>query len=353
MTTPPSTVGPALLSADEQRRLSEFLAHLHDPTVAPAPAAPPLHAEHLAHPLFLTDTTAAPASVMPGLPLMAPLPPPPPATDEPAGNKRRCTTDAASASRVGKEKRARTASALPGPSTDGGAAAASKKGTKRAAPKRVRAVSATTADAVDPSGAGDADAHASGSAATASGRKSNRVLLTDEVKKRNHIASEQKRRQNIRHGFDLLMRLVPGLAALPRSESVILHRTTAYLQQLLDDHARLKRRAIELQVALGELPPEALATARPDVVSEDDEPVTVPVIVPLDEPAGGEDTPNGGTVAAVVPAELPPIKIRTYRRTVYNNNKRRRRTSDEAEGNTAPANGDTGSAAAAAAPEAS
>ncbi|KAJ3360037.1 hypothetical protein GGF32_008836 [Allomyces javanicus] len=350
MATPPSTVGPALLSADEQRRLSEFLAHLHDPTAAPAPAAPPMHAEHLAHPLFLTDTTAAPASIVPGMPLMAPLPLPPPAAAEPAGNKRRSTTDAASASRVGKEKRARTASAPSGPSTD---AAAPKKSTKRAAPKRARAVSATTADAVDVSAAGDAEADASGSAATASGRKSNRVLLTDEVKKRNHIASEQKRRQNIRHGFDLLMRLVPGLAALPRSESVILHRTTAYLQQLLDDHARLKRRAIELQVALGELPPETLATARPDVVSEDDEPVTVPVIVPLDEPAGGEETANGGTVAAVVPAELPPIKIRTYRRTVYNNNKRRRKTSDEAEGSAALASGDAGSSAAAAAPEAS
>ncbi|KAJ3362630.1 hypothetical protein GGF31_001552 [Allomyces arbusculus] len=350
MTTPPSTTGPALLSADEQRRLSEFLAHLHDPTAAPAPAAPPMHAEHLAHPLFLTDTTtAAPASIVPGLPLMVPPPqPPPPAAA--AGNKRRSTTDAASASRVGKEKRARTASAPSGPSTD--SSAAPKKSTKRAAPKRARAVSATTVDAVDTSAAGDADADASGSAATASGRKSNRVLLTDEVKKRNHIASEQKRRQNIRHGFDLLMRLVPGLAALPRSESVILHRTTAYLQQLLDDHARLKRRAIELQVALGELPPETLATARPDVVSEDDEPVTVPVIVPLDEPAG-EDTANGGTVAAVVPAELPPIKIRTYRRTVYNNNKRRRKPSDEAESSAAPLGGDAGSAGAAAAPDGS
>ncbi|KNE64535.1 hypothetical protein AMAG_09895 [Allomyces macrogynus ATCC 38327] len=351
MTTPPSATGPALLSADEQRRLSEFLAHMHDPTAAPAPAAPPMHAEHLAHPLFLTDSTAAaPASIVPGLPLMAPLPPPPPpAVAEPAGNKRRSTTDAASASRVGKEKRARTASAPSGPSTD---AAAPKKSTKRAAPKRARAVSATTADAMDASAAGETDGDASGSAATASGRKSNRVLLTDEVKKRNHIASEQKRRQNIRHGFDLLMRLVPGLAALPRSESVILHRTTAYLQQLLDDHARLKRRAIELQVALGELPPETLATARPDEVSEDDEPVTVPVIVPLDEPAGGEETANGGTVAAVVPAELPPIKIRTYRRTVYNNNKRRRKTSDEGEGIAAPPGGEAGSAGAAAAPEA-
>jgi heteromeric Ino2p/Ino4p transcription factor len=47
--------------------------------------------------------------------------------------------------------------------------------------------------------------------------------LTEQEKKNNHIASEQKRRQAIRDGFDRLATLVPGMEGQGRSESLVLH----------------------------------------------------------------------------------------------------------------------------------
>jgi hypothetical protein len=62
------------------------------------------------------------------------------------------------------------------------------------------------------------------------------VLLTEAEKKKNHIASEQKRRANIRKGYESLCALVPGLQGEEeeeeeenkggtggRSEAVVLH----------------------------------------------------------------------------------------------------------------------------------
>ncbi|KAJ1932674.1 Transcription factor, partial [Linderina pennispora] len=50
-------------------------------------------------------------------------------------------------------------------------------------------------------------------------------LLTEEEKKANHIASEQKRRQNIRAGYDQLIQIVPTLTPSQRSEALILQKT--------------------------------------------------------------------------------------------------------------------------------
>ncbi|KYK56743.1 uncharacterized protein DCS_03749 [Drechmeria coniospora] len=55
--------------------------------------------------------------------------------------------------------------------------------------------------------------------------------LTEEEKKQNHIASEQKRRQAIREGFDRLTELVPGLEGQGRSEGLVLKRTVEYMRQ--------------------------------------------------------------------------------------------------------------------------
>jgi hypothetical protein len=44
------------------------------------------------------------------------------------------------------------------------------------------------------------------------GKKGHHELLTEAEKKANHIASEQKRRQNIRLGFDQLVEIVPTLS---------------------------------------------------------------------------------------------------------------------------------------------
>lgn len=59
---------------------------------------------------------------------------------------------------------------------------------------------------------------------TGRGRKPPHELLSEAQKKANHIASEQKRRANIRIGFDQLVDMVPTLSHSHRSESVILQK---------------------------------------------------------------------------------------------------------------------------------
>lgn len=55
-------------------------------------------------------------------------------------------------------------------------------------------------------------------------RKQPHELLSESQKKANHIASEQKRRQNIRIGFDQLIDIVPSLNHGNRSEALILQK---------------------------------------------------------------------------------------------------------------------------------
>lgn len=49
-------------------------------------------------------------------------------------------------------------------------------------------------------------------------------LLSDDQKRANHIASEQKRRANIRIGFEKLVDIVPTLSNGHRSEALILQK---------------------------------------------------------------------------------------------------------------------------------
>ncbi|KAL6794839.1 hypothetical protein GGI42DRAFT_356920 [Trichoderma sp. SZMC 28013] len=66
--------------------------------------------------------------------------------------------------------------------------------------------------------------------------------LTEEEKKQNHIASEQKRRQAIREGFDRLTELVPGLEGQGRSEGLVLKRTVDYMRdQIVQRQALIER----------------------------------------------------------------------------------------------------------------
>jgi len=53
---------------------------------------------------------------------------------------------------------------------------------------------------------------------------SDRPRLSEQEKKNNHIASEQKRRLAIREGFDRLTEIVPGLEGQGRSESIVLKK---------------------------------------------------------------------------------------------------------------------------------
>lgn len=65
-------------------------------------------------------------------------------------------------------------------------------------------------------------------------------LLTEEQKKKNHIVSESRRRDNIRLQFDKLVELVPTLTPLfARSEHVIMSRTAEYIEQLRREKAEL------------------------------------------------------------------------------------------------------------------
>ncbi|KAH8699037.1 hypothetical protein BGW36DRAFT_396643 [Talaromyces proteolyticus] len=63
--------------------------------------------------------------------------------------------------------------------------------------------------------------------------------LTEQEKKNNHIASEQKRRAAIREGFDRLTELVPGLEGQGRSESVVLKKTVDFLRLKLQERQEL------------------------------------------------------------------------------------------------------------------
>ncbi|KAK7751158.1 Transcription factor [Diatrype stigma] len=63
--------------------------------------------------------------------------------------------------------------------------------------------------------------------------------LTEEEKKQNHIASEQKRREAIRAGFDRLCALVPGLEGQGRSEGLVLKKTVEYIREQLEQRRDL------------------------------------------------------------------------------------------------------------------
>lgn len=59
---------------------------------------------------------------------------------------------------------------------------------------------------------------------------SERPRLSEQEKKNNHIASEQKRRMAIREGFDRLTEIVPGLEGQGRSESIVLKKCLSTFQ---------------------------------------------------------------------------------------------------------------------------
>ncbi|ERS95970.1 helix-loop-helix DNA-binding protein domain protein [Sporothrix schenckii 1099-18] len=77
-------------------------------------------------------------------------------------------------------------------------------------------------------------------AATGSGVEE-KPRLTEREKKQNHIASEQKRRQAIREGFDRLTELVPGLEGQGRSEGLVLQRTVEFMNAELEKRRQLIR----------------------------------------------------------------------------------------------------------------
>ncbi|CAO3590229.1 unnamed protein product [Absidia cylindrospora] len=83
-------------------------------------------------------------------------------------------------------------------------------------------------------------------------RKAPHELLTEAEKKANHIASEQKRRQNIRMGFDCLIDAVPTLNHGNRSEALILQKAIDHIHYLISVKNELKNQVRDLQTVLGD-----------------------------------------------------------------------------------------------------
>lgn len=144
--------------------------------------------------------------------------------------------------------------------------------------KKKKASQKRGGDAEDDAEAGGKKASSSPDPAAGGGEKGKKaphVLLTEAEKKANHIASEQKRRANIRKGYEMLCAGVPALRealekegsggaggtgdngtadadasydvggeridgrAGPRSEAVVLGKSVEHLRQLLEEHRDL------------------------------------------------------------------------------------------------------------------
>jgi len=74
---------------------------------------------------------------------------------------------------------------------------------------------------------------------------SDRPRLTDAEKKQNHIASEQKRRQAIRMGFDRLAAMTPGMHGMGRSEATVLSNAVNEIKRQTEIKERLKRKLMK------------------------------------------------------------------------------------------------------------
>ncbi|KAI9273853.1 hypothetical protein EDC94DRAFT_592942 [Helicostylum pulchrum] len=123
------------------------------------------------------------------------------------------------------------------------------KPTKKKYPKRMTPYSPTSSSSTHTSSSDELK-----KTKKSSTKKMPHELLTDRQKKANHIASEQKRRANIRIGFEKLVDVVPTLSSGHRSESLILQKSVDHLRQLVDSKTKLKERARELQLMLGDIP---------------------------------------------------------------------------------------------------
>lgn len=76
--------------------------------------------------------------------------------------------------------------------------------------------------------------------------------LSEQEKKNNHIASEQKRRQAIREGFDRLSEIVPGMTGQGRSEAVMLQATVIHMKQQVEKKEELRALAKDLGLSEGD-----------------------------------------------------------------------------------------------------
>ncbi|GIC91550.1 uncharacterized protein Aud_007995 [Aspergillus udagawae] len=106
-----------------------------------------------------------------------------------------------------------------------------------AASASTTAEDAHTRSSTTPTGPSSSKQAAVSGTSTATDRDKPR--LTEQEKKNNHIASEQKRRAAIREGFDRLTELVPGLEGQGRSESIVLRKTVDFIHMKLQERQEL------------------------------------------------------------------------------------------------------------------
>ncbi|KAI8883460.1 hypothetical protein K501DRAFT_184486 [Backusella circina FSU 941] len=78
--------------------------------------------------------------------------------------------------------------------------------------------------------------------------RSTKELLTEDEKRANHIASEQKRRCTIRNGFKDLTELVPTLKNVNNSKSIILFKAVDFIHHLEKRNNGLREKLHSLQV---------------------------------------------------------------------------------------------------------
>ncbi|KXS10907.1 hypothetical protein M427DRAFT_36510 [Gonapodya prolifera JEL478] len=83
-----------------------------------------------------------------------------------------------------------------------------------------------------------------------SAQKSGGRFLTEEEKKRNHLNSEKKRRNQIRKGFTELVQLIPGAKESHRSESDVLTLAVKHVDNLARQKAESAARVKYLQELL-------------------------------------------------------------------------------------------------------
>lgn len=86
--------------------------------------------------------------------------------------------------------------------------------------------------------------------------------LSEQEKKNNHIASEQKRREAIRAGFDRLADIVPGMEGQGRSEATVLQATVQYTKDQINERKLLLDKAKQMGMDVSQLEID------PDVVKE-------------------------------------------------------------------------------------
>ncbi|KAI8882774.1 hypothetical protein K501DRAFT_333804 [Backusella circina FSU 941] len=93
-------------------------------------------------------------------------------------------------------------------------------------------------------------AHSETTQTTRKKSRSQKELLTEEEKRANHIASEQKRRGTIRTGFKDLTDLVPSLKNLNNSKSTVLFKAVEFISQLEKRNKALREKieSLELRV---------------------------------------------------------------------------------------------------------